>query len=408
MPEYQYKGRDNSGQPVTGVIEAGTAEAVASQLLALNVTPIDIKEKLAGEFDFSEFLAKLNSRAPDLTDLIMFSRQMYSLMRAGVPIIRSLSGIIQVAKNRILADVFTDIRENLESGRELSAAMARHQDIFTPLYVSMIRIGENTGRLDQSFLRISEYLELEKDTRDRVKAALRYPVMVIFAMAVAIGIVNVFVIPAFAGMFDQLGANLPLPTRILMFTSEFFVAFWPYMLAGIIASIFAFRSYIKTEQGRVVWGRYKIKIPLVGSILNKAALGRFARAFSMSLSVGVPLVQALTVVSRAVDNDYIGNHILDMRIGIERGDNLTRTAAATGMFTPLVLQMLAVGEETGQVDDMLEEVAGFYEREVDYEVKNLSAAIEPIMIIMLGVMVLILALGIFLPMWDLATVSFDN
>lgn len=405
MPEYRYKGRNNRGEMINGVIEAGNIDIVASQLLNINITPIDINEKPGGEGSLVELWAKLNARKPTLTDLIMFSRQMYSLMRAGVPIIRALTGIIQVAKNRILVDVFKDIQTNLESGRELSAAMARHMTIFTPLYVSMIRIGENTGRLDESFQQISEYLELEKDTRERVKSALRYPSMVIVAMSIAIGIVNVMVIPAFAQVFEKAGANLPLPTRILIFTSNFFVAYWPFMLAGIIIAVVSFNQYIRTEKGQVVWGKYKIRLPLVGSILNKAALGRFARAFSMSLSAGVPLIHALTVVSRAVDNDYIGNHILSMRTGIERGDNLTRTAAATNMFTPLVLQMLSVGEETGQVDEMLAEVAGFYEREVDYEVKNLSTAIEPVMIVMLGIMVLILALGIFLPMWDLASVS---
>jgi MSHA biogenesis protein MshG len=405
MPEYQYKGRNKQGEMIDGVIEAGNIDAVASQLLVGNVTPIDIRERQIMDSGLNELWARLNTRKPSLTDLVMFSRQMYSLMRAGVPIIRALTGIIQVAKNRILVGAFKEIQTNLESGRELSTSMARHPAIFTPLYVSMIRIGENTGRLDQSFLRISEYLELEKDTRERVKAALRYPTMVIFAMAVAIGIVNVLVIPAFAQVFEKAGANLPLPTRILIFTSNFFVAYWPFMLAALVVSIISFNYYIKTDKGRYVWGKYKIRLPLVGSILNKAALGRFARSFSMSLSAGVPLVQALTVVSRAVDNDYIGDHILNMRIGIERGDNLTRTAASTNMFTPLVLQMLSVGEETGQVDEMLEEVAGFYEREVDYEVKNLSTAIEPVMIVMLGIMVLILALGIFLPMWDLASVS---
>lgn len=405
MPEYQYKGRTKEGELTVGVIEAASMDAVAGRLLNISVTPIDIKERSSAEQGITVFLDRINASSPTLTDLIMFSRQMYSLTRAGVPLIRALTGIIQVVKKRRLVDVFKDVRSNLESGRELSTSMAKHPKIFTPLYLSMMRIGENTGRLDQSFLKISEYLELEKDTRERVKSALRYPTMVLVAMAIAIGIINVMVIPAFANVFERAGANLPLPTRILIATSDFFVAYWAVLLVALIVSIVAFARYIRTEQGRVVWGRYKIRIPVIGSILNKAALGRFARSFSMSLSAGVPIIQALSVVSQAVDNDYIGSHIRSMRNGIERGDNLTRTAVATNMFTPLVIQMLAVGEETGQVDEMLAEVAGFYEREVDYEVKNLSAAIEPIMIIMLGGLVLILALGIFLPMWDLASVS---
>ena len=405
MPKFTYKGRNNRGDLINGVIDASSVDAVASQLLNSSIIPIDISETSLEDNALAEIWEALNSRKPGLDDLVMFSRQMYSLMRAGVPIIRAMISISQATRNRILIDIFKDIQANLESGRELSSSMARHPEVFTPLYISMVRVGENTGRLDESFLRIAQYLEFEKDTRDRVKSALRYPIMVITAMAVAVGIINVMVIPAFAKVFERAHAQLPLPTRILIATSNFFVAYWPFMVAAVAIAAVLFSYYIRTEQGRYVWGKYKIRIPIVGSILNRAALGRFARAFSMSLSAGVPLVQALTVVSRAVDNDYIGEHVLNMRNGVERGESLTRTAATTNMFTPLVLQMLSVGEETGQVDEMMVEVAGFYEREVDYQVKNLSAAIEPVMIILLGGLILILALGVFLPMWDLASVS---
>ena len=390
---------------MTGVIEAPSVDAVASQLLNSSIVPVDITERVASENVLVDFWEKINARSPTLTDLILFSRQMFSLMRAGIPIIRAMTGIIDATKNRILAGAFREIRANLESGRELSAALARHPGIFTPLYISMVRVGEGTGKMDESFQRIAAYLELEKDTRERVKSALRYPAMVIVAMGVALTIINILVIPAFARVFERAHVDLPIYTRILLGTSHIFVNYWPYMVVGLVLAVGGFNYYIRTEQGRYTWGKTKLRLPLVGDILQRATLGRFSRAFAMSLSAGVPLVQALTVVSRAVDNDYIGDHILNMRNGIERGESITRTAAATGMFTPLVLQMLAVGEETGQVDEMMEEVAGFYEREVDYDIKNLSATIEPVMIVLLGGMVLILALGVFLPMWDLASIS---
>ena len=390
---------------MTGIIDAPSVDAVATQLLNSSIVPIDITEREISDNVMADLWEKLNARSPTLTDLILFSRQMYSLMRAGVPIIRAMTGIIDATKNRVLANAFRDIRTSLESGRELSAALARYPAIFTPLYISMVRVGEGTGMLDQSFLRIASYLELEKDTRERVKSALRYPAMVIVAMGVALTIINIFVIPAFAKVFERAHVELPIYTRILLGTSHFFVTYWPLLLGGLVMAIVGFTYYVRTERGRYVWGKTKLRLPLVGDILMRATLGRFARAFSMSLSAGVPLVQALTVVSRAVDNDYIGDHILNMRNGIERGESIARTAAATGMFTPLVLQMLAVGEETGQVDEMMEEVAGFYEREVDYDIKNLSSTIEPVMIVLLGGMVLILALGVFLPMWDLASIS---
>jgi MSHA biogenesis protein MshG len=408
MPEYQYKGRSSRGDMMTGVIDAPSIDAVATQLLNSRIVPIDIAERTAGLNNMDVFKEWFNSRQPTLTELILFSRQMYSLMRAGVPIIRAMTGIIEATKNRILKKTFREIQINLESGRDLSSSLARHPRIFTPLYISMIRVGEGTGNLDESFLRIATYLELEKDTRERVKSALRYPMMVIIAMAIALTIINIFVIPAFARVFERANAELPVFTRILMTTSDIFVNYWPYLLGAVIILVGSFSYYIKTGRGRYQWGKYQLRLPLVGDILQRATLGRFSRAFAMSLSAGVPLVQALTVVSRAVDNDYVGDHILNMRNGIERGESITRTAAATGMFTPLVLQMLAVGEETGQVDEMMEEVAGFYEREVDYDIKNLSATIEPVMIVIIGALVLVLALGVFLPMWDLATVSVNR
>ena len=404
MPQFQYKGRNSRGDLISGVVEAPSIDSVAAQLSNSNIVPIDILEKTSQANVLTDIWIKLNTRRPSLTELIMFSRQMYSLMRAGIPIIRAMTGIIDATKNHILTNAFREIRADLESGRELSAGMARHPKIFTPLYISMIRVGEGTGMLDESFSRISHYLELEKDTRERVKSALRYPAMVMVAMAVALTIINIFVIPSFATVFERANAQLPIFTRILLGTSNFFVDYWPFMLVALIVLFVSVTTYVGTEQGRYVWGKYKLRLPLIGDILLRATLGRFSRAFSMSLSAGVPLVQALTVVAMAVDNDYVGGHILNMRNGIERGESLTRTAAATNMFTPLVLQMLSVGEETGRVDEMMEEVAGFYEREVDYDVKNLSATIEPVMIVMIGGLVLVLALGVFLPMWDLANV----
>jgi MSHA biogenesis protein MshG len=271
--------------------------------------------------------------------------------------------------------------------------------------ISMVRVGENTGKLDIAFQQLAQYLEMERDTRNRIKAALRYPTFVVVAIMAAIGIVNVFVIPAFARVFEGMKMDLPWQTRLLIGLSDFTVAFWPYMLGLLIAAIIGARYYIKTPNGKYRWDRAKLQIPVVGGIINRALLARFARSFAMASKSGVPLIQGLTVVARAVDNDFVAEKILSMRNGIERGDSLTRTAIATGMFTPLVLQMLSVGEETGAVDEMLDEVADFYEREVDYDLKNLSQAIEPILIIAVGILVLILALGVFLPMWDITQLA---
>ena len=405
MPVFNYKGRNASGALVEGKVDAATIDAVASQLVNTGITPIDILQQGGDKADISNsVLEYLRNRRPSLDVLILFSRQMYSLMRAGVPLGKAMTGLAQSTRNRQMMEAQRDILVSLESGRGLATSLARHPGIFPPLFISMIRVGEESGRLDESFQRVAVHLEREKEIRERIKAALRYPVFVLIAIAVAIGIINIWVIPAFAKLFASAGATLPWQTRLLISTSDFFVTWWPLMLIAIAGGIAGFRYYVRTEQGRYNWDRMKLRIPIVGGIIHRATLARFSRAFTMSLSSGVPLIQAMTVVSRSVDNEYVGEHILEMRNGIERGESLTRTATMTGMFTPLALQMMAVGEETGQVDDMLLEVAEFYEREVDYDIRNLSASIEPVMIIAIGIMVLILALGVFLPMWDLTRV----
>lgn len=405
MPVFEYKGRNNQGQAVNGNIEANSADAVASQLLNTGITPIDISQALQEKKESEDSALNINfskNKKPTLDDLVLFSRQMYTLMHAGVPIIRSITGLSETTRNLVLQKTLQNIRIEIEGGHELSTALAQHPDIFSNLFVSMIKVGENTGNLDDVFLQISGYLEREKNTQDQIKAAMRYPTFVLVAITIAMFIINMWVIPTFAKVFAGFNAELPLPTRILLGISEFTVNYW-YVIAGILLiTFFSLRHYIKTEKGHWQWDRFKTRIPIIGSIVKRATLARFARSFSMALSAGVPLITGLALVSRAVDNVFVGGHIADMRNGIERGDTLTRTAAATEMFTPLIIQMLTVGEETGNVDDMLIEVADFYDREVDYDVKNLTSAIEPILIVFIGAMVLVLALGVFLPMWDLA------
>ena len=405
MPNFRYRGRGNRGNLMEGDLEANSADAAAAQLINSGITPIDIREFRPSAGALEDLRERLQASAPDLAQLILLSRQMYTLMRAGVPLAQGLGGLARSTRNPTLRKALDNIKSTIESGRELSTALAQHPGIFSSLYVNTVRIGENTGRLDEAFKSLAEYLDRERDTRARINSALRYPTFVVIAIGIAIGVINVMVIPQFARIFERANVALPLPTRMIIGTSSFFVAWWPVLLGAIIAAIFGVRIWIRSEQGRYQWDRWKLKIPIVGDIIYRATLGRFAQGFSMSLAAGVPLTQALTIMSQAVDNEFVGERIRLIRNGVERGESLTRTAAATGMFTPLVLQMLSVGEESGAIDTLLAEVAGFYEREVDYDIKNLSQAIEPILIAVLAVFVLIFALGVFLPLWDLATVK---
>ena len=410
MPVFAYKGRSSRGDLVQGSLEGVDSGVVADQLLNTGITPTEIKlttqaVRSGSNPEVSLWTRLSREKKVDTLELMLFSRQMYTLLKAGVPIMRALAGLQESTHNPAFAAMLQDLRESLDSGRELSSALRRHPKVFSSFYLSMIQIGEMTGMLDVTFLRLYEHLEFEKDMKDRIKAALRYPMFVVIAMAIAIVIVNLFVIPAFAKVFAGFHAELPLMTRMLMGFSGFMVNYWPVMLALLIGAVVAFRSWINTVDGRYKWDRYKLQIPIAGRIIMKATLARFARSLALSFKSGVPIVQGLNSVALVVDNEFMRSRVEQMRDGVERGESILRTAAATGVFNPTVLQMIAVGEETGDMDGLMFEIAGMYEREVDYEIKTLSSNIEPIMIVLLGGMVLILALGIFLPMWDLGRVA---
>ena len=405
MPRFEYKGRNARGELVTGGLEGDDSGAVADQLLNTGITPVEIRASAASMKIAASSLFTRFSERVTITDTMLFSRQMYTLLKAGVPMLRALAGLQESATNPALGIVLQDLRASLDSGRELSAAMWRHPKVFTNFYVSLVRVGEMTGLLEEVFLRLSRHLEFEKEMHDRVKAALRYPAFVVVAMGVALVIVNIFVIPVFAQLYKGFNAPLPLLTKVLIGFSEFTLQFWPLFVAAAFAAFIGFRSFVATPRGKYVWDRTKLRIPISGKIVLKATLARFARGFAMSIKSGVPIVQGMSTVANVVDNDYIGQRIEQMRDGVERGESVLRTAVTAGVFTPVVLQMIAVGDETGALDELMLEVAEMYEREVDYDLKALSSQIEPILIISLAVLVLILALGVLLPMWNLGRVA---
>jgi len=404
VPLFDYRARGHRGDLIEGSMEAVSSDAVATQLLEGGITPVDIVEaKTKTSADIK--LGELFSEKVTDTDLIQFSRQMYSLTKAGVPMLSALHGLTQSTRNPTLSETLRAVTASLEAGRDLATSFSEHPDIFNLFYVSMIRIGETTGQLEDIFQQLGRYLERDKRTRQQIKSALRYPSFVLFAIVVAIGIINIFVIPTFAGVFAKYDAELPLATRLLMMTSQFTVSHWQEVVIAAVLGFFGLRYYVNTDDGRYQWDRKKLKLPVVGNIIYRATLARFARLFAMATRAGVPLITALTVVARALDNRYVEERILSMQTGIERGESVTRTAAATGMFDALVMQMMAVGEETGSIDTLLAEVAEFYESEVDNDIEKLSARIEPILTVVVAGIVLVLALGVFLPMWDLAGVA---
>jgi MSHA biogenesis protein MshG len=406
MANFSYKGRDAGGAMVEGTLEGTSADAIANTLFGRGVTPLEIQERkaaagAAGSLDFKQFF-KDKIQHEDVT---LFTRQLNTLLKAGVPIMRALAGLQESGHNRSMKTVIGNVRSSLDSGRELAVAFSEHPKVFSPFYLSMVRVGEMTGMLEDILLRLFHHLEFQHFMRNQVKAAIRYPTFVIIAMAIAIMVVNLMVIPAFAKVFEGFGAELPLMTRMLLGFSNFMVAYWPHIIVAVIGAIFGFRAWTNSTKGKYDWDRIKMKIPIAGKIVEKATLARFAASFALASRSGVPVVQAMTVVAQTVDNDYISKKVEGMRDTIERGESILRAAIQANVFTPVVLQMIAVGEESGSIDEMMQEVSEMYQREVEYELKTLSAQIEPILIVFLGVLVLILALGIFLPIWDLGKVS---
>ena len=404
MPTFQYKARGQRGDAIEGVIEAASTDLAATRLIEGGLTPVDI-QPLKQKTGMSTDIADLFPANVQLVDLIQFSRQMHSLMKAGVPILSALSGLAAHTVNRTLAKTLTGVMESLQAGRDLSSSMAQFPEVFSVFYISLVRVGETSGRLEEVFHQLATYLQREKKTRDQIKSAMRYPVFVLVAILVAITVINVLVVPAFAAMFAQFGAELPLPTRILIAMSDFTINRWELLLGGGVALVSGGRMYVRSEDGRYAWHKLLLRFPLIGQILYRAALARFSRLFALVQASGIPIVTGLSVVARALDNDFIQERVLSMRDGIERGESLSNTAAGTGIFDHLVLQMLQVGEQSGATDDLLREVADYYDSEVDYAVDKLSASIEPTLTIILAVLVFLLAAGIFLPMWDLASVA---
>lgn len=405
MAVFLFKGRNADGRSVNGQVDAATADAAANQLLGRGITPVAMEEQVIQLSLREKFERTTNLGKVETVELIMFCRQMYTISKSGIPLVKGLRGVSASLRNYTFQRALEDIVSRLETGVELSTAMRFHPKIFNNLFVSMVSVGENSGRLDLIFKQLGEYMERDASTSKSIKAALRYPTFVLIAISIAMTIINIKVIPAFAGMFANFGAQLPLPTRILIGISNFFVAYWLYMLIAVAGGILWFVHYRKTPEGSRWWGYKKLRLIVVGDIIERASLARYARSFGLMLNAGLPISNALELCARAIDNNYLGDKIRGIRAGIERGEGLYQTHLVSGMFTPLVLQMISVGEESGQVDVLLAEVAEFYEREVEYDTKLLGDRIEPLMIVIMAGFVTVLALGIFLPMWDMYSIQ---
>ena len=408
MAIFQYTARQKDGQSQQGEMEAATEDAVADNLISRGMVPVSISQPEAlsdswMNIDVSDLFKK---KRVDLDDLVMFSRQMHSLTKAGIPLTRAINGLLETTKSDVLKVALEKVYADLNAGVNLATALQKHSDIFTSLYISLIHVGENSGQLEGAFQQIANYLELEQKTKKRIKSATRYPMFVSIAILVAVVVINMFIMPEFLPLFQAFNAGeLPLPTRMLIASSDFFVNYWPFIFIFSGGLIYGALAYIKTPKGKYAWDKRKLNFPIVGDIIYRALLARFSRTFSMMIRSGVPLITTLNIVAQVADNDWVSEKVLEMRDGIEKGESILVVASRTKLFSPLVLQMISVGEETGRIDSMLEQVADFYEEQVDYDLKKLSDNIEPILIVSIGAIVAILMLAIYLPMWELTSAA---
>jgi MSHA biogenesis protein MshG len=401
MPIFLYKGRDETGALKSGKRMAASPGLLSTQLIQEGISPTSITEEKMQNNLWTK-LSKMMQPLPTTDELGMFARQMYTLTKTGVPLAGALRNLADNTKNQRMAQALYGIVEHLEAGQDLAASMQNYPDVFISMIISMVRVGQNSGRLSEAFLHINQHLESQAASQKSLSSAMRYPLFVIVTMVGAIIVINIFVIPAFAHVFEQANVELPLPTLIFIATSNFMLKYWSLLLVATIGIAVGVKYYLKSAKGRFKWDAFLLKIPIIGTILRRIIMLRFAQSFAITIASGVPLIEGIELVANSIENKYAQSKILLMRSAIERGKSLTQAAAATELFSGLELQMLNVSEETGELGAMLEQISSFYKREVEYDLKRLNDIVEPILILFLGIVVLVLALAVYLPIWNIA------
>ena len=398
MAIFNYDGRQQDGKKITGNLEAESVDKVVEFLESRSIVPINIKAgKSRGRSIFS-FLTDVSVRPQEVLN---FARQMATLIAAGVPIIKSVKELAGAAKSKGMQKTLLGVAGGLEAGKSLAATLADYPKVFSSIFVSLIEVGENIGHLDDVFARLALFLEMKISNRRRLVAAVRYPIIVITAIVIALVVMNIFVVPKFGSLFARFGTDLPLPTRMLVTLSNFMLHNWGKLLVGLVAVIIVVRYLLTVPGIRLVWDKYKLKFPILGNLQQRIMLSQFTQTFSMILHSGVPMLKGITLGANATENKYVTRQILFMRDTIEKGEDFSYAANLSKLFDPGVLQMIEVGEETGKLDEMLGKVADAYGEEIDYDLKNLSALLEPMLLMVVGAMVALMALAIYLPMWDI-------
>ncbi|MGH2540766.1 MAG: type II secretion system F family protein [Actinomycetota bacterium] len=394
---FQYKVRDRAGNTVSGTLVADSEMLVLRRLREMGYTPLEVGKEKKG------LNLEINIRKPKvkLKDLAIFSRQFATMINSGLPILRALAILAEQTTHKLLSETLDQCRTDVEQGSSLSGSMQKHPKVFNDLYVSMVKSGEMGGSLDTTLLKLAAMLEREVHLRGKIKSAMTYPVAVVGLVVLIMGAMLLFVVPQFKGIYEQLGGQLPLPTRVLLMLSDALKTYWWMVVAMAFGARFLLRRYKATENGRTKIDSLKLRVPVFGTLFHKTALSRFSSTLAMLLSAGVPILQALDIVSDTVNNKIVSKAVVDVQSSVREGESIAKPLSKHPVFPPMVVQMIAVGEETGQVDTMLEKVAQFYDQEVEASVDALTSLIEPLLIAIIGAFVGAAVIALYMPMFNI-------
>lgn len=402
MPTFRYRVRDRMGKLLEGKIEAPTLQTAGDQLYQLGYFPVSIeKEEKSVSFNLSDIWRRFQK--VNLEELILFTQQLSTLYKAGLPLLTGLESLKEQTENKKLKETIEGICRQVEGGSTLFASMSQYPEVFSPVYVNMVRAGEVSGMLGESLDRFVSLAERELRTRQKVREATRYPKIVIISVILAFIVLISFVFPRFSQVFERFNTPLPLPTRMMIGINHAFQSYWYLFLMILIVIPFFLRRYLRTESGSVFWERVKMKIPVFGSLFLAGALSRFAHTFVMLNRSGIPILQSLEITSKTTQNLTLSESIEKIIQKVKEGRSLAEAMRETQKFTPLVLQMVSVGESSGTLDEMMMRVTEYYDLQLENSIKKLSSYIEPFLTLFLGLVVLFLALAVFLPWWNMAS-----
>ncbi len=405
MSTFRYKAIDGTGKTVTGVVDANSQDHANDLLSARGLSPVSMSEEAAGaRSQFLESLSRSFNRVhPE--ELILTTKQLSTMLKAGIPVLRAMDILESQSENPRLRDICRSISMDIRAGSTLSRALRRHPDVFSPLYCSMVLAGETSGALPQILQRLIYILSHEYKVKSDVRSVLQYPIIVLVTLVVAFVVMITMVIPRFAVIYRRVQMDLPMPTRVCLYLSKLFNEQWPVLVGALVVLVILALLALHTRRGRYLWDRAKLRIPLVGPLLQKAALSRFASIFSILQSSGVGILDSIKILSGTIGNTAIGRELEGLQTMLEQGHGVARPLMAAHYFTPMLVNMVAVGEEAGNLDEMLHEVSVHYDAEVEYATRRLTTAMGPILIVTLSAMVGFFALAVYMPMWDLAKLA---